>query len=353
MPKWVQKVLFILFIILALVGVVLYFESKLPSLTLPEPVKPGPTLDATKIAEFTPTWGPDDVDNLVATAIPTPYAKLTVPEVEAMNKALQDKKILLATDYLYAAEYKALGVSWYCDKIALGKIDLPFSNIGGAKLVEGKWSMGVSLSDITFTMEEGSTTTPKYHDGDGAPYNETKYNGVLVITIDKFGVDGPVYLSNNEWLFSVGDPIPGYELWLIPRQIITGVSLVEEKRLYVLNMAQKRVKMETIAPDGSNEILLAMYDKFESSFSEPGAGHIYDTAIAIFEPMAKENGYASIESVKVVMPEPPRSIYGWTDMSGMQLIPFSYPSLFEDSTCPQPKPSAADIDWMMQNIEKE
>jgi|GEM_PF-4638965 hypothetical protein len=352
MPKWVQKVLFVLLVIGALIGLLYYLEYT-KSLDKSLPISSEGSLSATAIAQFTPTWGPDDIDNLVATAIPTPYAKLTIPEVEAMNKALQDKKILLATDYLYGAEYKALGVSWYCDKISLGKIDLPFSNIGGAKLVEGKWSMGVSLSDITFTMEEGSKTTPVYYDGDGAPYTEQKYNGVLVITINKIGVDGPVYLSNNEWLFSVGDPIPGYELWLIPRQIITGVSLVEEKRLYVLNMAQKRVKLETIAPDGSNEILLAMYDKFESSFSEPGQGHIYDTAIAIFEPMAKEKGYASIESVKVVMPEPPRSIYGWTDMNGMQFIPFSYPSLFEDSTCPQPKPSAADIDWMMQNINKE
>ncbi len=346
--KNLLAIIVLLLVIVVIVGGFLYLKNNPNLFSTPSLPSLGsqPTLDITKVYQFTPTFGPQDVDHLVATVMPTPRAVLTEPEVAAMNEALKDKNRLLGTDYVVGSQYSAMGVSWYCTDIKLGEWSLPGSNIGVAKLIEGTWGMEASLSEVSFTMEKGSTTTPVYHkaDANGNPYIETKYNGVLVVTIESFGIDGPTYLEGNEWVFSVGKPIPGYELWLIPRQIITGQSLLEEKRVEVVNMAERRVKLETIAPNGSNDILLGLYDQFKSSFTKEGDKYIYNTLVTLLEPLARENGYAGIEAVRLIIPDAPKTIYGWMDMNGMPLIPSDYPSVFADSTCPQAQPSPADIE---------
>ena len=347
-PKWVSKV-FGSVLLIGAIGLVLFVGfTMMASLVNDnnEDTRPGPypTLDVTRVAEFTPTWGPGDVDNLVATVMPTPRAFITLPDVEAMNAALVGKQSLLAVDYIFASEFRRINVSWYCSDLKLGDWSLPGSNIGAAKLIEGQWRMGVSLSNINFTMEQGSPADPIYGNDGAGPTIETKYNGILVVDIRSFGIDGPTYYQGNEWIFSVGEPIPGYQLWLISRTIFTGQDLIEEKRVYVTNMAERLVKLETIVPNGSDENLMAMYDTFVASFSEPGEGHLYDTLLAIFEPMAREHGYAGIESIRLIMPPAPNSIYGWMGLNGMPLIPTDYPAVFSDSTCPSPQPSPADIE---------
>lgn len=312
--------------------------------------KAEPTLNIPGVVAFTPEYQADDVTNLIATAMPTPRVMLTEPEIQAMNKALEDKHRFQATNLLIGATYEAINTSWYCTDIKLGEISLPGSNIGTAKMIEGKWEMGVYLDDIVFTVEKGTKSEPVYHDNNGQPVIETKYNGVLVVDIRKFGIDGPTILRGNEWFGLIGKPIPGYELWLIPRDIITGSSLLSEKRLLVTNMANELVKFETIVPNGSDETLRGMYDVFEESFSLPGDGHIYNTFMTIFEPLAKENGFAGLEGIRVIMPKVPSTIYAWDDLNGLPLIPESYPESFADSTCPKPLPSVEDIQTLEQNL---
>ncbi len=354
MPPWFGKILLWLGLFV-LLGAGIFAGSIIVSDKFgsggSSPLNPGPypTLDATKIAQYTPTFGAGDIDNLVATIMPTPRAFLTEPEVQAMNAALQGKQKLLATDNLYASSFQTIAVSQYCRKLKIFNWGLPGSDIGAAKLIEGKWQMGVSLSDIVFTMEKGSLAAPVTgNDNAGAPTIETKYNGILVITISRFGIDGPTLLRGNEYLFNVGKPIPGYDLWQIPRTIITGKSLIDDAHVEVANMVEKLVKYETIAPNSSDANLQAMYKDFNASFTQTGDKHIYDTIMAIFAPMAEKYGYAGIESVRLVMPSAPLTIYGWMDMDGQPLISQDYPTKFADSTCiSSPKPSIAEAEKLL------
>ena len=143
----------------------------------------------------------------------------------------------------------------------------------------------------------------------------------------------------------------GYEIFMSPRTLVTGKDLILEKRMMVANMAERLVKYETIAPNSSGENLLNMYNQFQQSLTQPsgtsGVHHVYDSLITIFTPMAQQYKYAGIESVRLVMPPAPSSIYSWLDMTGTPLIPSDYPSAFANSTCPSAKPNAADIQTMI------
>lgn len=339
MLKTIKNVLTIILILVIVAGLVygfFYLTNR------PKPTSQGtPSIDISAVVQYTPTWGPGDVKNLVATAVPTPYARKTVPEIAAMNKALADKKTLISTDILVGSQFKAINIEQYCTNIKLGSIDMGSSTIGSAVLRELQWDMGVSLGDLTFTMEEGTSTVPVYHaaDENGNPYTETQSYGVLVITASDFGINGPTILSGNEQVFSSGDPLGLYKLWLIPRELITGQDLIGEKSVMVTNMAMELVNLETLVPNGSDENLKGLYREFVNSFSTSGEGHIYDTLIAIFDPMAKEHGFAGIEKVVFKLPPQPLTIYGWQDYGDMPLVPTDYPAKFADNLCPnEPAP---------------
>lgn len=338
------KNLLVIILVLAIFAGLIYGYIYLTNQQSPVSSEPS-SIDVTAVARYTPTWGPGDVKNLVATAVPTPYARKTVPEIAAMNQALANKKSLLATDILIGSQYKAINVEQYCTNLKLGNIDMGSSTIGAAVLRELQWDMGVSLGDLTFTMEEGSSTIPVYHaaDENGNPYTETQSYGILVITVNDFGINGPTILSGNEQVFSTGDSIELYKLWLIPRELLTGQDLIGEKSVMVTNMAMELVNLETLTPHGSDVNLKGLYREFANSFSTSGEGHIYDTLIAIFDPMAKEHGFAGIEKVVLKMPPMSTTIYGWQDYGDMPLIPTDYPAKFADNVCPnEPAPEVLD-----------
>lgn len=352
MPKWLIKPIVYLVMVIFGVGVVLIGIFLVANSINggSNPANPGgnyPTLDATQMTEYTPSYQANDVNNFVATIMPTPRAFITEPEVNSMNLALQDKHQFLAADSLTGASFQAMNVSWYCTRLKFLAWDLPASDIGAAKLIEGEWDMATNLSDITFSVEKGSQAAPvSGNDSNGAPTIETKYNGILVVTISSFSTTGPTILRGNQHVFGVGKPLTGYQILLGPGELITGVNVISENEKLVTNMAEELVNYETIVPDGSDANLMKMYSDFQSSFTTPGDKHIYKTLLTALEPMAEKYGFAGIESIRVVMPSAPLTIYGWLDKTGTPLIPADYPSKFAGSTCPTPKPTQADINQL-------
>ena len=362
-PKWLRKLLAYVVLILLAIAAFFVVSGYFTSLRTGQvaPYSNVPTLDATKIAEFTPSYQPNDVVNMVATAMPTPRVFLTEPELDSMNSALAGKQRFFTSNALTGAEFQKLGVSWYCSPAGSLLFQNLGTDIGAAKVVEEKWTMQVNLSDITFTVEKGSLSSPVNGQDAAGPTIETKYNGILVIDIKKFGIDGPTVLRGNDYYFAVGNPLTATltELYYLPRALFLNDNLMEKARQNDINMADALVKLETIVPDASDVNLRQMYATFKTSFSEPSPAntapnetHIYDTFVTIFDAVAKQYGFAGIEGVRLIMPPVPATIYDWPAMTNSMLIPREFPGYYANSTCPHQKPTQADIQKLLDEAAK-
>ena len=319
----------------------------------PESEGSQPTPNLTAIAEWTPTPNsPDQAAALVATAWPTPVTRIMPADREAFRAAFLTKLTAQSINWSLLSNLNHAGVAWRCSDIKLGNLSLPASTSGTMVALWASWYGGVDNSTMTVTIEDGSLTSGVLNEQENTI--DIYQNAIVSISFPNFGIVGPEIQQGNEIALMVDKPSILYGVWLTPREWITGEDLIGEKQNDNTNAALNWAKVDSVAPlnhDGSRDqtyldllyyLAAGNLDPNAASLKLPNGNIVpldhtlYQTLMSVAQEVAKEAGYASVESLTITIQKPSGiDDYVYLSNSNVPVVPVDIAAQMIDSTCPQ------------------
>lgn len=314
-----------------------------------------PTPNLTAVAQWTPTPNsPDQAENVIGTAWPTPVTRIMPADREAFRAAFLEKLTAESINWTLLANLNHAGVAWRCSDIKLGDISLPASTSGTMVALWASWYGGVDNTTMTIDIENGSNAPPVENTANNSLdiYQYAKVS----INFPDFGLVGPEILQGNEVALTVDKPSIFYGVWLTPREWITGEDLISQKQNDNTNAALDWAKIDSIAPlqsDGTRDqtyldLLYLMtagsLDPNIQSLTLPNNStvlidhSIFDTLLTLAKEAAIEAGYADVESLSVTVKKPDSlAEYHYLANLDNPVIPSDILDQMSESTCPQVK----------------
>lgn len=321
MPKFVWTVLTIVVIIalilgLGFVGYAIYSLKSDTPLVNPQATA-NPTVNATAIAQYTPTPGPSSAQEATAVylAKPDPYVAWTPGDAKLFINGLRDKAIVSEQDINIAAQLSSPGEGHICVDLRLfGKVQ--FDTYCKISLTWTEWALAYKPQNIEVKVEPGTVETdPKKMplSADGTHYDQRAKAKVIIIIKD-MGIVGPTTRFDQRFDF-YQDVHAIWKLAMDLKEIIYGDDL-RQKANQMTEDTGDLALADSFSPLLDNGLRSPMYsDKLYQAFVDnlttPGQGHIYNrlldyaTLVANNREEGKDAGYSGLESLTVIVPAKP------------------------------------------------
>lgn len=290
---------------------------------------PAPTVDVTKIAEYTPTPGPSSAQMATAVALakPTPYVAWSPADADKFIAAMRDKAIISMQDINVGAELSSPGEGHVC--IDLKTIfDIKLDTYCKVSLTWTEWYLSYKPQEMVIKVEPGKmeTDTSKMPlSADGSHYIARPYAKVT-ITIPSIGLLSPGTRFDQSYNF-YQDVNAVWKLTMDLKQILTGDDLRNKANELTADSTNLALA-DSFAPLLSDQSRSAeysdqLYADFVTNLTTPGAGHIYNRLLDYAQLIANDHstpctteatkdqnavcdaGFAGLESLTVIVPNKP------------------------------------------------
>lgn len=341
-PKWVWNLFGILLIICVILGLVFvgYAVITLKSgngLLTPN-TNPAPTVDATRIAQYTPTPGPSSAQMATAVVLakPTPYVEWTPGDAQMLINGLRDKAIVSEQDINIGAQLSSPGEGHICLDLKT-LFDIKVDSYCKISLTWTEWSLAYKPQDLQVKVENGQVETDPSKmpmSADGTHREQRAYAKVTIIVKD-IGIVGPTTRFDQSFNF-YKDVNAVWKLGMDLKQIIFGDDLRNKANELTADSTNLALadSFAPLMPSGyrSSEYADKLYSAFVDNLTTPGQGHIYNrlldyaTLVANDRRANNDAGYAGLESLTVMVPAKPGTVCDYTYAEDMttQVLPRKY-----------------------------